>query len=110
MDTKAIFKEWERLRLVYNIILFAVFAVLVVDAYFSSELGAPQEPFSLILFHSAIYALIANILYLAGPAVDSYMCWLDIRSKYSKVILFVAGTAFSIILEIGVLALELSPF
>lgn len=110
MKIKYIFKEWEKLRLVYNLVLLIVFSVMSVDAYYFSEWGEPQASFMEIVVHSLVYAFIANTLYLAGPALDSYLCWLEVTFKYKRYVIFAVGLLLSVVLEIGILGVELTPF
>lgn len=110
MNTRAIFKDWERLRIIYNLILLVVFILMSAEAYYFREIGAPQSSFYSTLFHAIVYAFIANTLYFAGPALDAYLSWLDIRFKYKRQIIFISGTLLSVAIEIVILSLEFTPF
>ncbi len=48
-------------------------------------------------------AVVANVLYLAGPAVDSYIRWLGYRESWPRMAMFTVGTAFSALLAIVIL-------
>ena len=70
--------RWERLRILYNLILIAI-VVLPVG-------GGPVElPELADLPILAVGAVLANLCYLAGPAAESYLAWLPTLFIVSRV-------------------------
>jgi len=49
-------------------------------------------------------AIVANVLYLTGPALDTYIRWLGYRDSWPRYAIFIAGTALSMLLAVLVLA------
>lgn len=47
-------------------------------------------------------AIMANMLYLAGPALDTYIRWLGYRENWPRFAMFVSGTALSALLAVMV--------
>jgi hypothetical protein len=80
--------RWERLRILYNLILIAI-VVLPVG-------GGPVElPELADLPILAVGAVLANLCYLAGPAAESYLAWLGLRSRWVTLALFAGGVLVS---------------
>lgn len=77
---REIFIQWENLRLVYVGVLTLVFAVMVIDAYLLRTIGRPELPFYKVIIQASIPAVIANILYFAGPIMDTYLDWIGFRN------------------------------
>ena len=44
----------------------------------------------------------ANMLYLAGPVLDTYIRWLGYRENWPRFAMFVSGTALSALLAVMV--------
>ena len=82
---KRVFLDWEKMRLAYVGIL-VVFTLL----FGFSELGNP-----LFWGGSVAGAIIANLCYLLGPIVDTYVSWLGFRSVALRWIMFALGTLFT---------------
>lgn len=86
---KSVFLAWEKLRLAYVAVLAVASLALVAVC------GSPWT--------SAIKALLggavaANILYFAGPALETYVCWLGWRGTWLRGVLFLGGTLLSLLL------------
>jgi len=83
------FLAWEKLRIIYVIILVAVtlgvaglsgFRVLrLVEFWVTALVGA----------------VFANIAFFGGPVVETYVRWLGCRGEMVRVVLFTAGTFFA---------------
>ena len=84
---RRIFRAWEKLRVVYVVVL-GIAAVGTMVA--TGQVDRWADPVLWGWF--AIYALVANVLYLAGPAFESYLDWLGWRPRGLRVVLFLAGT------------------
>jgi hypothetical protein len=87
---------WERwLRPAYNIVLAAV-SVLVILNFLRSEYPVP--PIGSALFHFGTRAVLANILFTAGPVADCYLTLLfGRRLSIVTGIIFAAGLLFSVL-------------
>jgi hypothetical protein len=80
--------RWERLRIPYNLILIAIVIVPVG--------GGPVElPELADLPILAVGAVLANLCYLAGPAAESYLAWLGLKSRWVTLALFAGGVLIS---------------
>jgi hypothetical protein len=84
-----VFVAWEKLRLVYNLILMAV--VLALANPLGLLIGLP-----LLLPFLLEGALSANICFCAGPVVEGYLCLLGVKRHLSRGIAFVTGTLVAI--------------
>ena len=87
-QARAIFVRWERLRIPYNALLLAV--VLLPT---SGGFTWPDPGDFLILLMGTV---LANLCFLAGPAAETYLAWLGLRSKWVTAVLFVGGVLVSI--------------
>lgn len=91
---KATFRDWEKLRLLYIAILGAVTVVICFFCY----------PFDLTnLWMILPSAILANLFYMTGPAVDTYVRWLGYREPWPRYAMFTAGTCLSAVLAVAVL-------
>ncbi len=108
-DWKSILKRWEILRIVYNLMVGAV-GLLVLAA-----VPAPFLPEA--IGSTIVYGLVANLLYLLGPATQLYLIWFAdvwegrlvprwlarfVRSRYLTALLFLVGVLFSILLTLAI--------
>lgn len=85
---RSILTRWERLRILYNLILTAI-VVLPLG-------GGPVElPALADLPILAVGAVLANLCYLAGPAAECYFALLGLRSRRVTLILFMGGVLVS---------------
>lgn len=94
------FLAWEKLRIVYVFILGLVTVALAGTA-------AMKDTGLLRLIVSG--ALTANLLYFAGPAIETYIRWLGYNRAWPRWVMFICGTLLSIVLVAGVLATKLLP-
>lgn len=97
---RRVFLAWEKLRIVYVGILGAITVGLVV---LSGHLTAR------VVFVVLAGAVAANVLFLAGPAVETYLQWLGYRVSWPRWTMFICGTLLSMILTAGVLLGALGP-
>lgn len=94
-----IFRAWEKLRFLYLIIMALITILIVGMKLFEFQ--------TLLLLLKG--ALVANVLYFAGPVFETYLCWLGLSSKWVRPILFVAGTLLTALLALGLLFGDLIP-
>lgn len=85
---KLIFKRWERLRILYNLLLLGV--VLL-----AAGPGIALPDFLELLF-LIMGAVLANLCFFAGPLTESYLAWLGLKSQLVTLGLFVLGVLISI--------------
>jgi hypothetical protein len=79
---RGIFRSWERLRLLYNVLVgFAV--LLFVQAGVVQLAG--DFTFSLSLLASLVAV---NVSYLTGPTVEFYLSWVGVRRRSLRSVLF----------------------
>lgn len=97
---RQVFLTWEKLRILYIGIL-GMFTLLLVG--FS---GLPSLSLMITVMFGAI---VSNCLYFAGPIVDTYIRWLGYRDSWPRLVMFVVGTIFSLILALGLLGAHLLP-
>ena len=94
-DFGDILRRWERLRIVYN-------AVLIVWTLFLLALLMGRTPIALFVA-VPFGGLLANLLYLLGPAIEAYATWFGFWHRSMTYILFLAGLGFTALLALGVL-------
>lgn len=101
-DARPIFLRWEKLRLLYNLIVGVVgllaIAPHVIDRINPDFLPGPAMPPLLLVLGMASYALAANVCYFVGPALETYLAWLGLKIRHLTAALFVAGALFSVAL------------
>jgi len=85
---RSIVLRWERLRILYNLVLLGL--VLVPTG------GSFQLPSLRELPVLAIGAVLANLCFMAGPVAEVYMSWLGLRSRWVTAGLFAGGLLVSI--------------
>lgn len=95
-----VFLAWEKLRIIYLGIL-TLFTFFLVG-------------FSGLLNYSVVMSIVfgaffANVLYFAGPVIDTYIRWLGYRSSWPRWVMFVCGTILSLLLALGLLGSQLLP-
>lgn len=96
---KTTFLAWERLRIVYVLVLGLWTVVLV----------GPQPIHIPIVVVIAGGAVLANLCYFAGPILESYVRWLGYRGIGLRWFLFIGGTLLTATLEIALLGPSLLP-
>ncbi len=87
---KPIFLKWEKLRILYNLILILI-VILPQGKDIGSKCTAPN-----ILPCLIFGAIAANLFFFAAPIAESYFAWLGIKSKYITLMLFLGGVLLSI--------------
>ena len=107
MNIKQIFINWEKLRLLYNLVLLIIFTAITISAVFYNTGETNITALPIFLIKSLFLAFVANILFFAGPIFDSYLTWLEINYKYKTHLIFVSGLVLSIIFELIYLGIEL---
>jgi hypothetical protein len=101
VTARTIFLKWEWLRVLYNANL------LVVVIAYELFVGDTSRFRNLAYFiYPATRASMANLLFMAGPAVEAYANWLGLRVQAIRPLLFLAG----LILSIGLTCLSLAMF
>jgi hypothetical protein len=91
-SARRIFLRWERLRIWYNLIL----TCLVVGVTLASR--QETTDWYLLTGRCIIGAVVANLLYIAGPIAESYLQWLGVRSRAITPIIFVSGLLAAMVL------------
>jgi hypothetical protein len=89
-----LFLRWEKLRLLYNAILFVEAALLLLP------LTAPEERVGVVLVTLPILCLLANIGFCVGPVVNGYFALAGHRDWPPTVVLFVLGTMLAMLLAL----------
>lgn len=97
---RTVFLAWEKLRVVYVIILSVVTLMLTGTTGFSN-----WQVLRLIIEG----AVVANVAYFAGPTIETYIRWLGYERMWPRWLMFGSGTLLSIVLAVGVLATALLP-
>ncbi len=97
---RGVFLAWEKLRVVYLIILALITILLTVAG----------GVLNLAIVRTIILgAVFANVAYFAGPTVETYVRWLGYNRNWPRWVMFICGMLISIILTIGVLAAKFLP-
>lgn len=87
---RPIILKWEKLRILYNVIL-ALILILSAGPAMGWHFFHP-----VVLLIWLIGAVLANLCFLTGPLVESYIAWLGFRSRAVTAVLFVVGVLISI--------------
>lgn len=88
---KNIFIAWEKLRILYIIILTVETLYIILSMI--------KDIFFLELWlYIIIGAIIANILYLLGPITEYYFYWLGVKHIAIRITLFISGLLLAIFL------------
>ncbi len=91
LDFGTIIKRWERLRIVYNAVLIPwVLAILL-----TSQTAPPG-----IVLMIVPAGILANLFYLLGPAVESYMTWFGFWHGSLTLLVFIAGLGFTALMAL----------
>jgi hypothetical protein len=85
---KATFLAWERLRILFIVVLGLVTVLLA-----GRNIATLR---TLVLIAEG--AIFANICYFAGPVVETYVRWLGYEGKWVRWFLFAGGTTLTAIL------------
>ncbi|QDU70375.1 hypothetical protein [Mucisphaera calidilacus] len=93
---RQIFLLWEVLRVPYNLVL----AGLV--GYFAWHYETVMHSFQMFPGHYVMCVIEANVLFMAGPVVHTYLCWLlKRRVLWIAVVPFVLGTLLAMVLAVA---------
>ncbi len=88
-EVRATFLQWEKLRIVYNVVLVALTCI----ATFGLKPELAMDPGFWLAAVAA--GLAANVCFFIGPMAECYIRWLGYRSPVLTYGLFGAGMAFS---------------
>ncbi|MEZ6077097.1 MAG: hypothetical protein R3C56_15945 [Pirellulaceae bacterium] len=103
---KPVFIAWERLRVVY-VVLLGVFTIVLAIP------GVIYNGSQLLTFRGLIMiaegAIVANVCFFAGPILETYVRWLGYDRKWVRWFLFAGGTVLTAILALISLASGLIP-
>ena len=103
---KSVFIAWERLRIVYIVVLGAFTLTLAIP-------GVLANGSHFLAFRGIVMilggAIVANICYFAGPMIETYIRWLGHDRKWVRWFLFVGGTVLTAMLALASLASGLVP-
>jgi len=91
---------WEKLRIVYNVVLAVEAAAFLVGVFPVGRTGRG------LVKQIVLGGLAANLFFCAGPVIDGYLSWLGLRSRWITSILFLLGTALAMLMG----AAYLGPF
>lgn len=97
---RTVFLAWEKLRVIY-LSLLTLLTVLLVG--FSGIFNVS------LMISIMLGAFFANVLYFAGPVIDTYIRWLGYTHSWPRWVMFIGGTILSIVLAIGLLGSHLLP-
>lgn len=93
-SARAVFLAWERLRIVYGVILTAV--TLIAGRH---RLGDGRLWTTIV-----IGTFGANLCFCVGPIAEGYFDLLGMPRKWARRSLFVAGTLLAVALTLGLVA------
>lgn len=99
-SAKEVFLAWERLRVIYNLILVGV--SLLVGMARLTELS-----FWYFLIEGAVGA---NLCFCVGPVVEGYLTLIGINRDGSRMLLFVLGTIASCLVAAAAISASLLTF
>lgn len=94
------FLAWEKLRVIY-VVLLGIWTLILVGPF-----GLTNLPTLRLI---VLGAVLANVLYFAGPTIETYIRWLGYRRLWPRVLMFLGGTLLSMILATAALALTMLP-
>ncbi len=89
---RAVFLAWERFRIPYLTAYLATHAVILIKFWRHVDIG--------IEFWAVCgtYFILANLFYMLGPTVESYIAFLGWRIKPLRMALWVVGTLFACVI------------
>ena len=91
LDFGTIIRRWERLRIVYNLVLIP-WVLLIL---FVSQTAPPG-----VILMVVPAGILANLLYLLGPAVEAYMTWFGCWHVSLTALLFLAVLGFTAVIAL----------
>jgi hypothetical protein len=92
-SARDVFLAWERLRLLFNVIL-------VVESLF---LGMPHLPDGGFWAFLVVSAIMANVCFCAGACAEGYLSLLGFRREAARYIVFAVGTSLSMFLAMALI-------
>jgi len=95
-DAMSVFFAWEKLRIVYNLLLIALVVI---------ELGIEGTLITLPLLFGG--AVAANICFCVGPVAEGYLCCIGVERIRARLALFALGMILSLALTWGILSSRL---
>ncbi len=100
-----LFFRWEKLRILYNLILAAVTVLTLVVA-------PPRSmPLPGLFLALGLLCFAANVCYCIGPVLDGYARLLGIGHQAVTVVIFTLGTGLAVLLALfAVLSFSMSGF
>lgn len=101
---RRVFGEWEKLRLVY--VGWLVVLTLVANSLDPGVFWRFTYWFNVISG-----AILANLAFFAGPALETYVRWLGVKLEWLGWTVFLAGTLFATVLALATIMslLDLIP-
>ena len=105
-ELREIVVGWERMRILYNIILFIVGIIAIL-----ALTRSPHFELSEAILPAISFGIFANICFCAGPAAETYIraIFNTQNIKLLRLCLFILGTLFSLIPAcLSVLASEMT--
>lgn len=103
-SARAVFLRWERWRIGYNLVLATLVIFLAVTG------GDADSDWRRFTAECLLGALVANVCYFAGPALEAYFQWLGFRHPIFGPLLFATGLLLSMALATLTVMFSLSPF
>ena len=100
-DLRQIILRWERLRIVYNLVLLGPGIIAAVAAHHVRNLATPDVVWACLLFGAA-----ANLCFILGPYTEVCSSTLSLRLGRWRYALFAIGLAGSLLL-IGCMILRI---
>ena len=92
VDFGSVIKTWEILRIAYNLIMGAITIALTLVMY-------PENLLDLVFWFSVVVgALIANLCFLMGPAIEGYGRYFGLWGRPLTGLLFMAGLMVTFLL------------
>ncbi len=102
-ETRATFLQWEKLRVIYNVVLIALTCMMT----FGLKPELAMDPG--FWLEAAVAGVAANFCFFAGPIVECYIRWLGYRSPILTYGIFGVGMAFSCLVTLVAAVLVQSP-
>lgn len=96
-DLKSICLSWEKLRIAYNVVLIIV-TLGTLFLVGSGQLHGGLNGLLYYVFALPVLAIIANLLFCAGPAAEIYLYLLDWNFPPLRWLIFIAGTGLAALL------------
>ncbi len=92
---RSVFLAWEKLRV-------AFIAILALPTLLFLFLYGLQSASAMVLIVGG--AVVANVCYMAGPMVETYVRWLGYHSIWPRIFMFTSGTLLTLVVAMVSLA------